>query len=284
MPRRAACTASASAWSTRCRPRRSSRSRATRSSIARPSRAAMPTSKLVEARRRRRTGAAPPVTFTPDPQIFGEDGAVQAGAALPAGAVQGLSVRRRRDTLALRSRADRATRRPAEAVFQFPGGLADHLKEQIGDARMRDHRVLHRQAGFPERPGLGRMGGRLAALERRQRLLLLQHHPDPGRRHPRAGPARRADPRHARLRRAGRPEEGEGHPGRGRADRRRDHAVGLHPRSAVPEPDQGPADLARRRAAGRESRCATISTISSPTIWTAGARCSASCSTGWTSG
>ena len=51
------------------------------------------------------------ITFTPDAEIFGRGGEVQAGAALPAGALQGLSLRRRRDTLALRSRA--ALRRDA---------------------------------------------------------------------------------------------------------------------------------------------------------------------------
>ncbi len=34
--------------------------------------------------------------------------------------------------------------------------------------------------------------------------------------------------------------------------RQRNHALGVHPRSAVPEPDQGPPDLARSRAPGRE--------------------------------
>ena len=47
-------------------------------------------------------------------------------------------------------------------------------------------------------------------------------------------------------------KKAQGHPGRGRGHRRRDHALGLHPRSPVPEPDQGPADLARRGAAGRD--------------------------------
>ena len=43
---------------------------------------------------RPRTGAAPPSPSRPDAEIFGDDAQVQAGAALPAGAVQGLSVRR----------------------------------------------------------------------------------------------------------------------------------------------------------------------------------------------
>jgi hypothetical protein len=135
--------------------------------------------------------------------------AVQAGAALQARPLQGLSLRRRRDTLALRSVADRRRHSP-EAVFQFPGGLADHLPSRSA-ARMRDRRLLHRQAGFRRRPGIGRMGGRLAALVGRLVQLLLQHHPDPRRRHARAGPARGAGQGHSRFRRPGRPEEGQGH-------------------------------------------------------------------------
>ena len=141
---------------------------------------------------------------------------VQAGPALPAGALQGLSVRRRRDPLEMRPRADRRRDARPRRCSSSPAASPTICKEQIGDRETRDQRALHRPAGFPERPGLGRMGGRLAALGRRQRLLLLQHHPDPRRRHPRAGPADGADPRHPRVRRAGRPEEGQGHPGRGR--------------------------------------------------------------------
>ena len=40
------------------------------------------------------------IRFHPDPQIFG-DGALRAGAAVPHGALQGLSVRRRRNPLEL---------------------------------------------------------------------------------------------------------------------------------------------------------------------------------------
>ena len=44
---------------------------------------------------------------------------------------------------------------PAEAVFQFPGGLADHLREQIGGARVRDADFF---AGTQDFPGERRAG------------------------------------------------------------------------------------------------------------------------------
>ena len=57
---------------------------------------------------------------------------------------------------------------PAEAVFQFPGGLADHLREQIGERECATAEFFTGSQDFAERPGPGRMGGRLAALVRRQ--------------------------------------------------------------------------------------------------------------------
>ncbi|MFM2301888.1 MAG: topoisomerase subunit, partial [Pseudomonadota bacterium] len=83
-----------------------------------------------------RLGATPnrrgtSVTFIPDPEIFGEDAKfkparlfklVRSKAYLFAG------VEIRWKCAASLSSDDV----PAEAVFQFPGGLADHLKEQIG--------------------------------------------------------------------------------------------------------------------------------------------------------
>ena len=200
---------------------------------------------------RPRTGAAPRISFVPDTEIFGEEARFKPArlyrlARSKAYLFAGVEIRWRCDPALI----DDDT--PAEAVFQFPGGLADHLQGADRRAQLRDQRLLHRPPGLPGRPGAGRMGGGLAAVERGRLLLLLQHHPDPRRRHPRAGHQGRPDPRHPRLRRAGRPaEEGEGGPGRGRGRRRRDHALGLHPRSPVPEPDQGPADQPRRRPAGR---------------------------------
>ncbi len=81
-------------------------------------------------------GAAPnrrgtSVAFTPDPEIFGE------GARFRPGRLHRL-VRSKAYLFAgveLRWRCDPALiddDTPADAVFQFPGGLADHLREQVG--------------------------------------------------------------------------------------------------------------------------------------------------------
>ena len=125
----AACTASASRWSTRCRSGSRSRSRAARSSTGRRSSAAIPKGKLEDARQgANRRGTA--VRFKPGRARFSAPRrAFQAGAPVQDGALQGLSVRRRRNPLALRAgAAARASSDvPAEAVFHFPGGLKDYL-------------------------------------------------------------------------------------------------------------------------------------------------------------
>ena len=223
---RAASTASASAWSTRCRSRPSSRSRATRSSTARRFSAASPTSPLEDV------GAAPnrrgtTVTFTPDPEIFGADARFKPGAALQARALQGLSLRRGRDPLALRPVARQRRRPRRSAVFQFPGGLADHLAEQIGDRECVTSPALHRPPGLSrDEPGPRRMGGRLAALVATAAYSYYCNTiptPDGGTHE--AGPARRADQGHPRVRRAGRQQEGQGHHRRRRLQRRRADAL-----------------------------------------------------------
>ncbi|GGB36634.1 DNA topoisomerase 4 subunit B [Sphingomonas metalli] len=82
-------------------------------------------------------GAAPnrrgtSVAFTPDPEIFGPELGFKPArlyrlARSKAYLFAGVEIRWRCDP-ALLDGSDI----PAEAVFQFPGGLADHLKEQIG--------------------------------------------------------------------------------------------------------------------------------------------------------
>ena len=44
--------------------------------------------------------------------------------------------------------------RPAEAVFQFPGGLADHLKEQVGDRGCATTEFFKGRQDFPNSQGL----------------------------------------------------------------------------------------------------------------------------------
>jgi topoisomerase-4 subunit B len=82
-------------------------------------------------------GAAPnrrgtTVTFAPDPEIFGANAAFSAErlyklARSKAYLFAGVEIRWRCDP----SLASEAV--PETAVFQFPGGLADHLAEQLGD-------------------------------------------------------------------------------------------------------------------------------------------------------
>ncbi|HYI49839.1 MAG TPA: DNA topoisomerase IV subunit B [Allosphingosinicella sp.] len=91
----------------------------------------LPTSPLTElgaTQNRRGTMLA----FTPDPQIFGAEARFKPArlyrlARSKAYLFAGVEIRWRCDA----ELADEEV--PGEAVFQFPGGLADHLKEQIGE-------------------------------------------------------------------------------------------------------------------------------------------------------
>jgi len=75
------------------------------------------------------------LSFTPDPEIFGEDARFKPArlyrlARSKAYLFAGVEIRWRCDPTLL-SDEDSKAGIPAEAVFQFPGGLADHLAEQI---------------------------------------------------------------------------------------------------------------------------------------------------------
>jgi topoisomerase IV subunit B len=82
-------------------------------------------------------GAAPnrrgtSVAFTPDTEIFGEGAKFKPArlhrlARSKAYLFAGVEIRWRCDPSLITDET------PAEAVFQFPGGLSDHLKEQLGD-------------------------------------------------------------------------------------------------------------------------------------------------------
>jgi topoisomerase-4 subunit B len=72
------------------------------------------------------------VAFVPDAEIFGEEAKFSPArlyrlARSKAYLFAGVEIRWRCDPSLI------ADDTPAEAVFQFPGGLADHLKEQIGE-------------------------------------------------------------------------------------------------------------------------------------------------------
>ncbi len=91
----------------------------------------LPTSKLVEV------GAAPnrrgtTVSFVPDPEIFGAEAKFSPErlyrlARSKAYLFAGVEIRWRCDPSLASEQV------PEQAVFQFPGGLADHLAEQLGD-------------------------------------------------------------------------------------------------------------------------------------------------------
>ncbi|HVL77870.1 MAG TPA: DNA topoisomerase IV subunit B [Sphingomicrobium sp.] len=94
-------------------------------------------SKGLATSRLEQVGAAPnrrgtTVAFTPDPEIFGADAAFSPERLLKlarskAYLFAGVEIRWRCDP----SLASEAV--PESAVFQFPGGLADHLAEQLGE-------------------------------------------------------------------------------------------------------------------------------------------------------
>ena len=72
------------------------------------------------------------ISFMPDPQIFGDDAAFKPArlyklARSKAYLFRGVEIRWRCDPELITDTT------PATATFQFPGGLADHLREQLGD-------------------------------------------------------------------------------------------------------------------------------------------------------
>ena len=171
----------------------------------------------------RRSGAVPnrrgtTVTFHPDAEIFGASAHFKP-ARLPemvrskAYLFSGVEIRWKCDPACIAAGDDT----PEAATFHFPGGLADYLGERLDGAQCYADRPFAGKVEFAERFGaghrrLGRVGGELDAAARRLRLLLLQHHPDAGGRHPRGrGSGRRSSrasaataswPRTARRRRS----------------------------------------------------------------------------------
>ena len=199
---------------------------------------------------------APPIAFTPDPEIFGEDVGVQAGAALPHGALQGLPVPRRRDPLALRARAHprRDAGRGGLPLPQRPGrlpGRADRRASRpsrpspspaASSARARPARWNGPSPG--RRPGFGEADGFM------QSYCNTVPTPEGGTHEAGLRAAlTRGLKAYAEL--TGEKRGGADHRrGRGRPGRRPDQR--LRPQPRVPGPDQGAALLRRRPAAGRE--------------------------------
>ncbi len=81
---------------------------------------------------------------------------------------------------------------PEKAVFHFPGGLKDFLAARIEGRRQSRQRPVRRPGSEARRAWQRRVGHRLARGRGRLHPVLLQHHPDARWRHTRARPARGA--------------------------------------------------------------------------------------------
>jgi len=102
-------------------------------------------------------GAAPnrrgtTVTFTPDPEIFGADANFSPErlyklARSKAYLFAGVEIRWRCDPSLSSAEV------PEQAVFQFPGGLADHLAEQLGDRPAVTNQPFTGRQDFPNDQG-----------------------------------------------------------------------------------------------------------------------------------
>jgi len=102
-------------------------------------------------------GAAPnrrgtTVIFTPDPEIFGEDAKFSPErlyklARSKAYLFAGVEIRWRCDPSLASAEV------PETAVFQFPGGLADHLREQVGDRATVTNEPFTGRQTFPDEQG-----------------------------------------------------------------------------------------------------------------------------------
>ena len=92
------------------------------------------------------------LAFTPDPEIFGDHAKFRPArlyrlARSKAYLFAGVEIRWKCDPALI----DDDT--PAEAVFQFPGGLADHLKEQVGARECATSDFFKGQQDFPDEQG-----------------------------------------------------------------------------------------------------------------------------------
>ncbi|HEY0113914.1 MAG TPA: DNA topoisomerase IV subunit B [Allosphingosinicella sp.] len=93
------------------------------------------------------------VSFIPDTEIFGEDAKFKPArlhrlARSKAYLFAGVEIRWRCDPSLITDET------PAEAVFQFPGGLADHLKEQIAERNCATTEFFKGRQDFPGGQGM----------------------------------------------------------------------------------------------------------------------------------
>ena len=117
---------------------------------------------------------------------FRSEGAFQAGTRIQDGALQGLFVRRGRNPLGVCKGAP-ARRRGRAGEGHLPLRRRAQGISVGGDQRRHPgpSRYLHRQCRQDRRSRRGAMGGGVDRRQRRLPVLLLQHHPDAGRRHAR---------------------------------------------------------------------------------------------------
>ena len=111
----------------------------------------LPTSQLADlGATQNRRGTT--VSFVPDAEIFGEAAKFNPArlyrlARSKAYLFAGVEIRWKCESELI------ADETPAEAVFQFPGGLADHLKEQIGDRETATNSPFTGKHDFPNGQG-----------------------------------------------------------------------------------------------------------------------------------
>ncbi|HYE28393.1 MAG TPA: DNA topoisomerase IV subunit B [Allosphingosinicella sp.] len=111
-----------------------------------------PTSKL-ELRGPTQNRRGTTLSFVPDTEIFGEEARFKPArlyrlARSKAYLFAGVEIRWRCDPSLI------ADDTPAEAVFQFPGGLADHLREQVGDRQCATTEFFTGRQDFPGGQGM----------------------------------------------------------------------------------------------------------------------------------
>jgi topoisomerase-4 subunit B len=123
------------------------------------------------------------VSFIPDATIFGADAKFKPARLFrlvrsKAYLFAGVEIRWKCDPALVSDDT------PAEAVFQFPGGLADHLAEQVKGRECVTTPFAGSQDFPGEMNGPRRMGDCLAAVVGRGLFVVLQHHPHARWRHP----------------------------------------------------------------------------------------------------
>ena len=184
------------------------------------------------------------VRFKPDEQIFGKDAKFKPArlfkmARSKAYLFGGVEIRWSVDPVHLKDKDDT----PQKTVLHFPGGLKDYLEEVIhGRPRVTEEIFAGK---VKKEGGHGSVEWAIAWFGGADgfRFILLQHRADSRRRHPRAGPAFCAQPLPEKLCRAVRQQARIGDHHRRRDVVCRHHALGVHPRTRIPGPDQGEAGL-----------------------------------------